>query len=249
MIEQQHHILFNRDVVTQIVPQWFSIEYWRGQAEVTAASTGRGSAWFIESAEVTPGVLASCDTCPLSMVLRHYRRGGAMAGLLGDKYLWRGMEKTRAWCEWKLLAGLYQQGLPVPEPIAAHVIRNGIFYRADLLTRKISNAQSLSQCLEEQPLDPVIWHAIGKLVRRFHNARVYHADLNAHNILLDQQKKLYVIDFDKGKIMSAAQDNRYWQQANLQRLQRSLIKLCKQTAGFHFTPRDWQALEEGYRKG
>lgn len=231
--EQQHHILFDQDVVAHIVPQWFTIEYWQGQAETTAVSNGRGKAWFI-------------DTKAQSMVLRHYQRGGAVARLLGDKYLWQGLANTRAWREWRLLAELSQQGLPVPQPIAAHVVRSGIFYRADLLTRKISNAQSLSDRLHEQPLDSIVWQDLGKLIRRFHNARVYHADLNAHNILIDQIQKLYVIDYDKGKIMSAAHDNRHWQQANLQRLLRSLNKLCNKSTGFHFTLQNWQTLMASY---
>ena len=176
--EQQHHILFDRDVVGEIVPQWFDIEYWQDSAQVTSTSLGRGRAWFIEGKE-------------RSMVLRHYQRGGAMSRLLGDKYIWQGLENTRAWREWQLLAALWQQGLPVPQPLAAHVIRSGLFYRADLLTVKIPASRSLSDYLLAQPLPAINWQTIGQLVRRFHDANVCHADLNAHNILVNKKLELY----------------------------------------------------------
>lgn len=197
-------------------------------------SAGRGRAWFIE------------DDAQ-SMVLRHYQRGGALAGLLGDKYLWPGLSNTRAWREWRLLAELFAQGLPVPQPLAAHVLHNGLFYRADLLTRTIADSQSLSVRLQQQPLQASMWRAIGKLIRRFHLAGVYHADLNAHNILLDKAQAIYLIDFDKGKIMRPTADTSSWQQANLQRLQRSLNKLYAQQSSFEYTESDWDALMHGYR--
>ena len=231
--QHQHHILFDSDSLNQIVPQWFTPEYWQGQAQVQAVTAGRGRAWFI-------------DGEMQSMVLRHYQRGGAIAGLLGDRYLWQGLSRTRAWREWRLLAELYLQGLPVPQPLAAHVIHHGLFYRADLLTRTIANSESLSSRLRRQPLEPSIWQATGQLIRRFHTARVFHADLNAHNILLQGSQGIYLIDFDKGKIMPPVVGARSWQQANLQRLQRSLYKLRLQLSDFHFSESDWQAFMQGY---
>ena len=232
--QHQHHILFDSDSLNQIVPQWFTPEYWQGQAQVQAVTGGRGRAWFI-------------DGEAQSMVLRHYQRGGAIAGLLGDRYLWQGLSRTRAWREWQLLATLYQQGLPVPQPLAAHVIQSGLFYRADLLTRTIANSESLSARLRREPLEPSIWRAIGQMLRRFHAARVFHADLNAHNILLQGTQGIYLIDFDKGKIMPPVAVANTWQQANLQRLQRSLHKLRLQQPAFYFADSDWQALMLGYR--
>jgi 3-deoxy-D-manno-octulosonic acid kinase len=231
--QQQHHILFDSDSLSQIVPQWFTPEYWQSRARLQTVTAGRGRAWFIE------------DDAQ-SMVLRHYQRGGAVAGLLGDKYLWPGLSNTRAWREWRLLAELFTQGLPVPQPLAAHVLHSGLFYRADLLTRTIANSQSLSVRLQQQPLPASMWQAIGKLIRRFHLARVYHADLNAHNILLDKTQAIYLIDFDKGKIMRPTADASSWQQANLQRLKRSLNKLCAQQSSFQYTEPDWDALMHGY---
>ncbi|HEY0633890.1 MAG TPA: lipopolysaccharide kinase InaA family protein, partial [Gammaproteobacteria bacterium] len=64
-------------------------------------------------------------------------RGGLIAKLVADRYLWSGIEATRAWREWRLLAELCSEGFPVPQPIAARVIREGLFYRADIVTRRL----------------------------------------------------------------------------------------------------------------
>ena len=167
-----------------------------------------------------------------------------MAGILNDRYFWQGIEQTRAWCEWRLLAELFAQGLPVPQPVAAHVERNGLFYRADLMTMRIANASPLSAQLQEAALSAEIWHAIGRTIRYFHQANVFHADLNAHNILLDVNLQVYIIDFDKGRLIPDG--NRAWCDANLQRLQRSLNKLKQQCREFHYGGDDWQSLLRGY---
>jgi 3-deoxy-D-manno-octulosonic acid kinase len=234
--EQQHHILYDSDVISQIVPQWFEIEYWRDQAQIQVPKRGRGSAWFITSPD-------------LAFVLRHYQRGGLIATLLQDRYFWRGLEGTRPWKEWQLLARLYEIGLPVPQPLAAHVIRSGPFYRADLITATIQDAQSLSELLVSQSLDEALWRAIGKVLKQFHAAHVYHSDMNAHNILINKDQKVYLIDFDKCKIMSNRKLNASWFEANLQRLQRSLNKLRDEENRFHYLDKDWRDLMEGYHSG
>ena len=75
-------------------------------------------------------------------------------------------------------------GLPVPTPIAARYRRRGLFYRADLITQRIENSEPLAARLLKGPLSLTQWIAVGRCIRRFHDAGVCHADLNAHNILL-----------------------------------------------------------------
>lgn len=229
--EQQHHILFDSDGISGIVPQWFDIAYWQNSGSVRPASRGRGRAWLIESGSA-------------QLVLRHYQRGGWMANVLDDKYLWTGLEQTRAWREWYLLAKMWQQGLPVPQPIAAHVYQAGLFYRADLITGLIPHCRSLSDRLCDEHLISSTWETIGHTIKKFHQAGVFHADLNAHNILINEANKIYLIDFDKGCIKLQA--GQRWQQGNLQRLHHSLIKLKGTDSRLNFEETHWQALMAGY---
>jgi 3-deoxy-D-manno-octulosonic acid kinase len=154
-------------------------------------------------------------------VLRHYRRGGLVAALMGDRYLWAGADRTRPFTEFRLLGEIARLGLPGPAVVAARYVRHGLFYGADLITRRIINAQTLAECLAAGRLDGELAEEVGALVARFHRAGIWHADLNAHNVLVTSDQ-LYLIDFDRGRLRTPAVA---WQQANLQRLRRSLLKL------------------------
>ncbi len=188
-----------------------------------AGAGGRGSAWLAGGGE---------------WVLRHYRRGGFAARFSDDVYLWTGLERSRPWREWRLLDLLYKEGLPVPQPVAARVVRAGLGYRGDLLTRRIRDTVSLAERLAA---GSVPWRAIGACLRRFHDAGVWHADLNAHNLLLDSVDRVYLIDFDRGEQREPA---RGWQLGNLARLHRSLAKLLPAVPEL-----GWTELMDGYRAG
>jgi 3-deoxy-D-manno-octulosonic acid kinase len=165
---------------------WFEPAYWRARGELTEVSAGRGAAWFIGAAG--------------NWVLRHYRRGGFMARLSRDRYVWAGETRVRAFAEWRLLAELAGRGLPVPKPIAARYRRRGLFYRCDLITQRIEGARPLSSLLAIEPQDEETWRNIGAAVGRLHAAGADHADLNAHNILIDGNGRVSIIDFDRSRL-------------------------------------------------
>jgi len=190
-------------------PAFFDPEYWRGHDAIEGSALGRGTTWFIRSGESR-------------FVLRHYRRGGLMAKVSKDAYLWRGESETRSFAEWYLTYHLYRAGLPVPAPIAARYRRQGIFYRADLITQRIEDSESLAAKLAQGPISLTQWIAIGRCIRRFHDAGVHHADLNAHNILFDSTGHGWLIDFDRSRIRIP---ETAWRERNLARLKRSLLKL------------------------
>ena len=181
-----------------------------------------------------------------TLVLRHYSRGGAVAKFINDSYLWCGLHRTRAIGELQVLFALQHLSLPVPAPVAAHVRREGFTYRADIVTRLIPNAQSLSLRLTKNPIPNRTWHKIGAVVRQFHDKNCNHADLNAHNILLDEKEAVFLVDFDRaviGKKFGSAG------QKNLARLQRSLLKLKRMEPSFHYSGQDFKSLMEGYNTG
>lgn len=179
----------------------------------------------------------------LELVLRHYRRGGFVRHLVADRYPGVCAESSRSFREWRLLAELWRQGLPVPRPVAAAFRPAGLFYRADLVTCRIDNVRPLSTLLAGG-LPPVAWQTLGATLRRFHAARAFHADLNAHNILLDPQWRCWLIDFDRGAIRAGEG----WKSANLQRLLRSLRKLTDGTPAEAAVAGAWQVLLDAYRQ-
>lgn len=176
-------------------------------------------------------------------VLRHYHRGGAIRHLLVDRFMWLGEENTRCFREWRLLDTLVRLGLPVPRPVAARYRREGAFYRQDLITVRIPNAESFAQRLGRQGASPDVWASVGQCIARFHAAGVWHADLNAHNVQIDAADRVYLLDFDRGRIR---RDHAAWPRRNLQRLERSLRKIGDRSE-IAFSPREWDWLLAGYR--
>lgn len=179
----------------------------------------------------------------LPAALRHYHRGGLFGKLVKDQYLFTGWQNTRSYQEFKLLANLHQQGVNVPRPIAARVFKQGLFYRADLLSEKIENAKDLVDILKKRPLTEQEYRAIGAEIAKMHRVLVNHTDLNIHNILLDKQGKVWLIDFDKCQQKPALGA---WTEKNLQRLKRSFNKE-RLRCNIHWQESDFEQLLAGYR--
>ena len=207
----------------------FEPQFWAGRGGISPAGGGRGAAWFI-------------DHGTERWVLRHYRRGGFVARLSEDGYLWTGEARVRAFAEYRLLAELAARGMPVPEPVAARYQRRGPWYRCDLITRRIPGAASLSGVLAAAPLADASWSLVGSTIARLHIAGVDHADLNAHNILLDGRGAVSVVDFDRSRVRRPGA----WAARNLRRLHRSLAKISAALPEDRFSEEAWRRVLTGY---
>ncbi len=225
-----HFVLFNPAVSQEIRIEQFTPDYWLSMHQVTQTAQGRGASWFVEAEGQ-------------EWVLRHYRRGGLIARYIEERYLWLGLERTRAWREWRLLASMHDSGLPVPLPVAARVYKHGFVYGADIITQRIPNALSLTQRLSGGSYDDRCWKEIGLTLAKFHRAGIFHADLNAHNIMLDNEGSVFLIDFDRGDQRSPGP----WQKSNLNRLHHSLSKLKRHYKEFYFAENNWQELLASYQ--
>jgi 3-deoxy-D-manno-octulosonic acid kinase len=218
-------MLYDASLLGQPPENLFDLDAWRQHGTVEQQAGGRGAIVFLRDGT-------------RRWVLRHYRRGGSVARLLGDRYLYTGGDRTRAFREWRLLHALVALGLPAPRPIAARFLRGGVFYTADLLTEELPSRLTLARALAAGPLPAARWTDIGRCIGAFHAQGVRHADLNAHNIVLGPGHEVYLLDFDRGRIGRRGA----WEEAVLLRLERSLRKV---TAGLHpdrFGDREWRAL-------
>lgn len=210
----------------------FDPQFWEARGGAGATLGGRGAAWFIGSGE-------------RQWVLRHSRRGGLLAPITGDRYVWIDEAQVRSFAEWRMLELLVTRGLPVPKPVAALYRRSslGLIYRCDLITERIARSQSLSTVLAAAALPESLWREIGTVIARLHEAGADHADLNAHNILCADGGSVSVIDFDRGRLRPPGA----WQRKNLARLQRSLNKISRTLPGDRFSAREWAWLLLGYQ--
>lgn len=229
-------LVYDASRVPQLEACWLDAEHWRREGRVLMQARGRGQVLVVDS-PIGP------------LALRHYRRGGHVARWLGDRYLWTGATRTRALREYRLLEQLWARGLPVPEPVAAGFQRRGPFYTADLLTRFLPGCRTLAQRLAARELDRGLAERIGAMLAEFHRHGVEHRDLNAHNVLVGENGRTWLLDFDRGRIRSVAPG---WQRATIRRLRRSLSKLAAEASvGTEFATwveAAWQKALDGERR-
>ncbi|WP_105102155.1 3-deoxy-D-manno-octulosonic acid kinase [Microbulbifer pacificus] len=180
------------------------------------------------------------------LVFKQYHRGGLAGRLVEKSYLYSRLPNTRVWREFNMLCAMRELGLPVPRPVAARCVSvPPLAYRGALITERVPDSRTLTETLCKRPLDNGLWARLGALIARFHRDNVYHADLNASNVLLTGCGDFYLIDFDKGAIRASL--SRQDAEANVARLHRSLDKLRKRHPAFHFEEDNWEALESAYR--
>lgn len=221
-------IWYDEDLLAEDPLHCFNPEYWQQTGKIIGSATGRGTTWFVQAEK-------------LVAALRHYKRGGLFAKLVSDHYFFVGWKKTRSFQEFQLLNTLKERGVNVPRPIAARAVKQGFCYQADLLSEKIPNARDLVSILQENPISDELYRKIGREIRKMHDAQVNHTDLNIHNILIDDQERVWIIDFDKCYIQSG--DG--WKESNLERLKRSFEKeLIKRK--INWTLNEWPRLMKSY---
>lgn len=224
-------IIFDASLIGAASPSLFTAAAWRSVKPIgnPLQSGGRGYTLVLGDGE-------------REFVLRHYRRGGLVARLIQDSYLWLGEDATRPFAEWRMLHKLRQQGLPVPVPAIARYARLGPIYKADIITVRIPNIRPLSVRLASGSGGAEFWRRLGGVVCTFHERGVDHADLSAHNIQIDDDGKVWLLDFDQARLRPAGT----WRQKNLGRLHRSLQKIRRMHPDVRYEAADWDAFLAGY---
>lgn len=162
------------------------------------------------------------DTPIGPLVKRTYLRGGLPRHFIRDRYFWAGAQRTRSFHEFRILRMLRQQDLRVPTAIAARYRRSGFTYRAALLMRLIPGTRTLVDVLGNGADVGRILPDVAAAIADLHRAQVWHADLNAMNILIDEEGIVWLIDFDRAQ---TGIDDPARLAGNLDRLRRSLRKV------------------------
>jgi hypothetical protein len=181
------------------------------------ALEGRGRVAVVpspESAAASSALAAAASPSVERWVVRHYHRGGAVAGRLGDRYLRVGI--PRPFRELRMLEAVRALGVPAPEPVGAAVHAAGPFYRGDLATRWVPGSMDLATLLfgaagtsgavglsegkrgHDDDSCRAAMEAAGRLVRILHDRGVDHPDLNLKNILLASPGSIRGADVSDG---------------------------------------------------
>ena len=225
-------IRYDSDVLPSIVSGVFDAEYLQTNGLWLASTQGRSQAHFFRQGAH-------------DLVLRHFHRGGLVGRMISDLFMRTTPQKSRPFLEYDLLADMHAKGLPVPRPAAARFVPAGLFYRADIITVRIPNARPLADVLEGTDLPAPVWRAVGAAIRALHTELIFHSDLNARNILIDAEHRVWIIDFDKCGERAAGP----WMQGNLDRLKRSFLKFKTASPAFYWSQSNWDDLMLGYQSG
>ena len=226
--EGQHVMLVGSERAETPRAGWFDADEWRRGGAVALEHSGRGEVLIVAHGDET-------------WVLRHYRRGGLVARFIDDHYLWTGADRARAFREWRLLRELRAAGLPVPNPVAAHVLRNGLVYTGDIITSYLPNTRKLSWFIAQRRVPSGSWRRVGAMIGAVHGHGVDHPDLTAHNVLLDEAGESFLVDFDNAERKPPGE----WRRLGMERFNRSLRKVALET-GTQFDPGAWAEIEAGY---
>jgi 3-deoxy-D-manno-octulosonic acid kinase len=145
---------------------------WAAARAARVVEGGRGPAWRV-------------DLGGFAAVVRHYRRGGWMAALLGDRYLDR---PPRPFAELAVSESLRAAGVPLARVLAAAAYPARPGYRADIVTEWLSPGLDLEELLRPglypEAERAAAVEAAGRTVGRAHAAGLDHPDLRPRNLFL-----------------------------------------------------------------
>lgn len=121
---------------------------------------------------------------PAQAVIRHARRGGALAGLLRDRYL----GQPRFLQEIRMARRLSRAGIPTPDVLAGVAYGGRLMHRADVATER-ADGEDLAAILfgpREAPAgeQDAVMDAVGLAVGELHRAGFLHPDLQLRNVLV-----------------------------------------------------------------
>ena len=134
------------------------------------------------------------------LVVRPYRRGGALGALRRDRYA----SAARARAELQVLDALRYEGVPVVMPIAAVARRSGAFWRLRLCTERLPDALPAPAFLAAQPAHRrAAATAIGTVVQLAFAAGLLHPDLHPDNVLCclrGDRVRAVLVDLDRARL-------------------------------------------------
>ena len=177
------YIQYNSNVFSNFSNKLFNIDYISKEGLIKSVMDGRGKALELEYGGK-------------SYFLKHYIRGGFVAKISYDRYIFNSLASTRAVKEYNFLNTMNDKGLPVPKAAALQVITNRFTYKADLITCKIENEGTLYEFIKNNKMTKVLWNSLGTTIEKFYQENVYHSDLNAKNIIIDKDNNFFLLDFD-----------------------------------------------------
>ena len=155
-----------------------------------------------------------------SVVVKQYTRGGFIRYFLKQHYLRWG--RTRGETEFKILQKAREIGVNAPEPIA-YAFKGVLFYKGWLISRKIEKQQTLAKlACDDESRSRCVMDNIIEQIAILIDHQILHVDLHPGNILIDHTNRVFLIDFDKSRIIH--KNRKMLTKRYISRWQRAVIK-------------------------
>ncbi|MCF6151527.1 putative KDO kinase (2-keto-3-deoxy-D-manno-octulosonic acid) [Candidatus Kuenenia stuttgartiensis] len=165
------------------------------------------------------------------LIVRNYKHGGMLGRLLGNVFFFG----DRPLNEIYVHEVARKNGITSAEAIAVTKKKRwGIFYSANFISKEIAGAVDLIDFLNEQPAVDVhskksVIFTLAKLIRKMHDAGIYHADLHLKNMLLKKISggtfEAYIIDLDKSTV---------WRQLTIGKRMKNLLRLDRSLEKYYW---------------
>lgn len=228
-----------------------SLFRWAGTKPGAQRLDGRGAAYRVR--------LKDAD-----WLVRHYRRGGAVAVHLGDRYVRVGT--PRPFRELAASGAARARGVPTPAVVAAVVYPAGVVYRGDVAVEFVPRSRTLADALfggvQGQAMDDAAAkagraaddavkaaRAAGAAIRQGHDRGLVHPDLNIRNILLAETGaglRGYILDLDGACVVDTVKERA--RQRMIRRFWRSVRK-WEAAVGQPLSEPVRRAFQAGYAAG
>jgi len=155
------------------------------------------------------------------VVIKKYCRGGALRFLRSSVHFRAGQVRSER--EFEVLEKVRALGIPAPEPVA-FAWRGGRWYRAWLVTRHIENTRTLADISRvDEARAQTVARQLVPLVEKLIANGVFHIDFHPGNVVVDEEGRLSIVDFDKARIVTG-RERRRLAERYLRRWRRAVIK-------------------------
>ncbi len=172
-----------------------------------------------------PQQLVALPRSPAALRLRQAQRGGLFGGFLASRFLSprRGEREIETWL------ALRERGAPIPMPVVAISRRRGLLWESHFGSLDRAECLDGLAWLAFKPSRETLARgaaALGRALRRFHDAGAVHGDLNVRNVLFEHDTpgpRCLFVDLDHTRI-----PNRITPRARMNDLMRLVRSIEKQ---------------------
>lgn len=129
------------------------------------------------------------------MFLKRYSHGGLLRKLTAGHFLCLGELRSRV--EFEMLERARSIGVNAPKPVA-FVQKGSTIYSTWLLMEELRETRSIVEIGEDEgDALPRALDGLSEQIRILIKHGIFHVDLHPGNVLVDEENRVYIVDFDK----------------------------------------------------